>query len=400
MNDAAARDWSAGGLAALTGMPDGPPDVSRAAVLSRARAVASELAGHLGIEVDAAALLAGRAALSGLHRQGRISAGGATRLIAGRDGWLALTLARSDDVDTVPALLESDVPIDDLWSAITEWAGRRQVAAVAERARLLGLPVGVLGETAAAAPVERRHGNRKPFQDHARLLVVDMSSMWAGPLCGQLLARTGATVVKVESPSRPDGTRHGERRFFDWMNTGKLCYTADFGQPDELRQLLSVADVVIESSRSDALVNRGLGPKDVAARDGRVWLRVTGHGTQGDHAHWVGFGDDAAVSGGLVGSDPAGSGPVFCGDAIADPLTGLHAVLAVSQSLRRGGGEIIEIALAAVAAEYAALPLTGGHSVGPVAEPVAPVVPSRAGALGADNTRVRDIVRERITAAC
>ena len=400
MSDEAARDWSASGLAALTGAPDGPPDGSRAAVLARARAVASEVSGSLGVTVDAAELLAGRAALSGLRRQGRISAGGATRLIAGRDGWFALTLARADDVDAVPALLESDVPIDYLWSAITAWAGRRQVGDIAERARLLGLPVGVLGETAATAPVERRHGNRKPFRDYARLLVVDLSSMWAGPLCGQLLARAGATVVKVESPSRPDGTRHGERRFFDWMNAGKLCYTADFGQPEELRQLLSVADVVIESSRPDALVNRRLGPTDVPARDGRVWLRITGHGAQGDHAHWVGFGDDAAVSGGLVGYDPAGSGPVFCGDAIADPLTGLHAAQAVAESLRRGGGEVIEIALAAVAAGYAALPPVSVDSVGPVVEPVAPVLSARAGALGADNARVRVIVRERITAAC
>lgn len=400
MSDEAARDWSASGLAALTGLPDGPPDVSRAAVLSRAGAVASTLSGQLGIAVDAAELLAGRAALSGLHRRGRISAGGATRLIAGRDGWFALTLARPDDVAAVPALLESEVPVEHVWSAIIEWAGRRQVAAVAERARLLGLPVGVQAETTASAPVVRRHGARNPFQDYGRLLVVDLSSMWAGPLCGQLLARAGATVIKVESPSRPDGTRQGEPRFFDWMNAGKLCYATDFGQPAELRQLLAVADVVIESSRPDALVHRGLGPEDVPARDGRVWLRVTGHGTEGAHAHWVGFGDDAAVSGGLVGSDPAGSGPVFCGDAIADPLTGMHAALAMAKSLRRGGGEVIEIALAAVAAEYAALPLTGGDCVDPVVEPMAPVLSSHARELGADNAQVRDIVQERASGAC
>ncbi len=394
------RDWSASGLAALTGALDGPPDISRAAVLSRARAVAAELSDSFEITVDAAELLAGRAALSGLRRQGRISAGGATRLIAGRDGWFALTLARPDDVEAVPALLESDVPVDYLWPAITEWAGRRQAADVAERARLLGLPVGMLGETAAAAPVVRQDGNRKPFEDHTQLLVVDLSSLWAGPLCAQLLTRAGATVVKVESPARPDGTRQGERRFFDWMNVGKLCYAADFGQPEELRRLLSVADVVIESSRPDALAHRGLGPADIPARAGRVWLRITGHGADGEHANWVGFGDDAAVSGGLVGDDPAGTGPVFCGDAIADPLTGLHAALAVGDSLRRGGGEIIEVALAAVAAEYAALPLVAGDTGGPVSEPVAPFVSSRAGELGADNAQVRDIVRERTTAAC
>ena len=63
----------------------------------------------------------------------------------------------------------------------------------------------------------------------------------------------------------------------------------------------------------------------------------------------VAFGDDAAVAGGLVGS--ARASPVFIGDAIADPLTGLAATQAVLDALGRGGGEIVEIALAEVAAE-------------------------------------------------
>ena len=65
--DAMVRDWSASGLGALTGASGGPPDPSRAAELSRARTVASELSGYFGIALDAAELLAGRAALSGLR---------------------------------------------------------------------------------------------------------------------------------------------------------------------------------------------------------------------------------------------------------------------------------------------------------------------------------------------
>jgi crotonobetainyl-CoA:carnitine CoA-transferase CaiB-like acyl-CoA transferase len=166
----------------------------------------------------------------------------------------------------------------------------------------------------------------------SELLVADLSSMWAGPLCGQLLARAGATVVKVETMTRPDGTRAGPPAFFDWMNSGKLSYAVDFDEPSGLRRLLDVADVVIESSRPTALAQRGLGP---TARDGQVWLRITGHGADGERANWVAFGDDAAVSGGLV--DGTDSEPVFCGDAIADPLTGLHAALCISESLSHGG---------------------------------------------------------------
>ncbi len=60
----------------------------------------------MGIAVDAASLLAGRAGLLGLTRGGRVSAGGATRLLAARDGWCAITLSRPDDVAAVPALLQ------------------------------------------------------------------------------------------------------------------------------------------------------------------------------------------------------------------------------------------------------------------------------------------------------
>ncbi|PRC49821.1 CoA transferase, partial [Mycobacterium sp. ITM-2017-0098] len=111
------------------------------------------------------------------------------------------------------------------------------------RARLLGLPVGVLGETGAAAPVVRQIGARVPPPPLTGLFVADLSSMWAGPLCGHLLGAAGATVVKVESATRPDGTRRGPEAFFDWMNAGKLSYRVDFAHPAGLRRLLAAADV-------------------------------------------------------------------------------------------------------------------------------------------------------------
>jgi crotonobetainyl-CoA:carnitine CoA-transferase CaiB-like acyl-CoA transferase len=112
----------------------------------------------------------------------------------------------------------------------------------------------------------------------------------------------------------------------------------------------------------------------------------------------VAFGDDAAVSGGLVvGAD---SEPVFCGDAIADPLSGLEAARAVGQSLRRGGGELIEVSMAQVAASYAALPQASSTSAAPVARPHPPPPVLSAPPLGADNTAVHRIVSERLCAPC
>lgn len=357
-------------------------------MLTRAQAVADELSDLFGVAVDAATIVTGRAALLGLQRRGRTSAGGATRLMSTRDGWWALTLSRADDIAAVPALVEADSVPDDPWPAIEQWAGGRSSDDVLDRAVLLDLPAAVLGETAPAPPTVHPCGRRAAPRSPHGLLVADLSSMWAGPLCGQLLAAAGATVVKVESPNRPDGTRSGNRDFYDWINHGKLSYAVDFDSA-RLPALLAAADVVIEGSRPGVLARRGVSPEALAGPDGRVWLRVTGHGPG---SRRVAFGDDAAVAGGLVDSTP--SGPEFRGDAIADPLTGLEAALAVAHSLRRGGGEIIDVAMAGVAAVYATLP-TG--------EPIAPRLPrltAAASALGADNSAVEALVQQRNSVPC
>jgi len=382
----AAAAWGASGLAWLTGQPDGRPDFSRAAVLQRATQVLNRFTAATGARADAAELLAGRAGLLGWTRAGRVSAGGASRLLAAADGWWALTLSRADDLDAVPALIESECR--EPWAAIAGWSSKRPVADVVRRARLLDLPATALGEAAPAAPVIRRVWPAGPVRGLRGALVVDLTSLWAGPLCGQLLARAGATVIKVESPSRLDGSRGGPSSFFDWMNGGKLSCAVDFDRDaGALAQLLAAADVVLEGSRPAALARRGLGPLDVAGRPGRVWLQITAHGAESGYA---GFGDDAAVAGGLVGD-----GPVFCADAIADPLTGIEAAAAVSDSLARGGGELITVALAAVAANYAALPKGVPDGEVQVLPPPRPRIQGAGPALGADNARISDLVAAR-----
>ena len=390
----AVSDWAASGLAYLTGASNGSPDFSRAAVLAEARRVTADIERVLGVEVDAATILAGRAALLGLTRRGRISAGGATRLLATNDGWCAVALPRDDDVASLPALMQVEAINDDPWVTLSCWAATRSMDEVVGRARLLDIAAAALGEAAAEPPTVQRYGACTGPRWPDGLLVADLSSLWAGPLCGQLLARAGAVVVKVESPSRPDGTRRGEPAFFDWMNAGKLSYCVDFGsESDALRRLLDVADIVIEGSRPAALRRRGLSAEDVPAQPGRIWLRVNGYRDQPDRPA---FGDDAAVAGGLVGR--GADGPVFCGDAIADPLSGLEAARAVGESLRRGGGEVVDVAMAQVAARYAALKSTGAAATAD--RPLRPTMVPSASPLGADNAAVERLVAERSCATC
>ena len=200
-------------------------------MLSHAQRVADEFRDHTGVTVDAGELLTGRAALLGLAPDGRISAGGATRLLPARDGWCALTLSRPDDVDAVPALVEVDASPPTRGRPSQQWAAARPPPRSSSGPGCWACRQRSSARRPPPRRVIQRVGAGRAPRPWPGLLVVDLSSMWAGPLCGQLLAQAGATVVKVESPARPDGTRAGPSAFFDWMNAGKLSYATDFDNP-------------------------------------------------------------------------------------------------------------------------------------------------------------------------
>jgi CoA-transferase family III len=405
----AVLEWAASGAMALTGWPDGPPADSPAPAYGMLRRLTAELAratGVAGTEVraDPAELLTVRAALAGLTRAGRVSAGGASFLLRSSPGWCAVTLSRPEDLLAVPAIIGTlglaDLPLD---APDSLEAGRRALRAaalavpatdLADAAQLVGVPAAALPhgrpaalDTAVAPPRTAAEG-WPPWRTErisapvagGRLdgaVVADLSAMWAGPLCARLLGQAGAQVVKVESPRRPDGARAGNREFYDWLHAGHQSLAVDFNSRDghaALRSLLEVADVVIEASRPRALAAVGLAAGMIAHPPGQVWLSITGFGQAAPDR--VAFGDDAAVAGGLVGWVPAQSSPepVFSADAIADPLTGISGALAVALSRARGGGERIDLSMRAVAAAFAGAPELGHgrHHILPSGEVTCP----------------------------
>jgi len=107
--------------------------------------------------------------------------------------------------------------------------------------------------------------------------------------------------------------------------------------------LVGAADIVIESSRPRALARFGL-DAEAAAAAGTTWVSITAYGRASDR---VGFGDDVAAGAGLLARDADGR-PVFVGDAIADPLTGLTA--AAAAACAPAGGALLDIAMSHVVA--------------------------------------------------
>ena len=344
----AVLDWARWGLTALSGPVDGPPSAPVVPVAARVRgllAALEALTGRYGtaVRLDPGQLLAGRARLHGWTRGGRQSANGTSRLIRARDGWLAVSLARPDDLEALPAALGH--PFDGSpWAALA--AADRPAGELAARLQLLGIPAAELGASAGLAPLLVTTLGR-PGGSGSRDLVLDLSALWAGPLCASVLGRAGAQVIKVEDVHRPDGARFGPAAFYDELHAGQLSRTLDFATDrDELLRLAERADLVIESSRPRALRGLGLVAEDwLRHRPGRTWVSITGYGRD-DPGQRVAFGDDAAVAGGLVAD-----GPAFCGDALADPLTGLYAALAALASRIGGGGQLVEVRMAGVSAD-------------------------------------------------
>jgi CoA-transferase family III len=412
---ALARRWAESGAMWLTGRADGPALGCPAGVVEVLDAASQQFAEHsrrFGTEVriDGLALLGERAAVSGLSRRGSTSCGGATRILQTADGYLALSLARPDDLTLLPALfpalfpallpasladslaaleLAASSPVfanEALWSLLARSVRAHNAHDLVERGAELGLAIAALPEHAlpnrpkrlvgsdnSLSTIDQTHqqlqqqhgvlrsqrlGGRLPRDNGLMptpIRVVDLSSLWAGPLCGQLLASAGCQVIKVESTQRPDGARNGSPEFFALLNGPKQSVALDFTKTEDLRALLDLlasADVVIEASRPRALEQLGIDRESLMATAGiSVWLQITGHGATGPNANRIGFGDDTAVAAGLVSWE--GNQPVFCADAIADPATGLIAASAVIEALGTDQPCLLDVSLRRVAESMA-----------------------------------------------
>ena len=287
-------------------------------------------------------LLGERARLRETIRQGRLCAGGYGRLIDTVDGRIALNLVREDDWDLIPAWFEDYV---EDWDGIETLAAQKEADYLVKCASEIGLAV-----AKDELPPKRDHWfSIQQFKKAScqTPLIVDLSGLWAGPLASSLLGLTGAQVIKIESPARPDGMRFGHEGFYDLLNAGKECVALNFRETEDLKHLktlLHKADIVIEASRPRALRQLGIMAEDfVSQKPGKVWARLTAYGQSENR---IGFGDDVGISAGLATiMERAHNQPCFVGDANADPINGLHLALALQASLNQGGGMVIDLSM-------------------------------------------------------
>jgi hypothetical protein len=308
-------------------------------------------------QLDGRTLLGERAALNGFKIPGIVSAGGGSRLYKTRRGWVSLSLARISDREMLPALFcdASLDPEDD--EALAARMMTSHARRIADQGTTLGLSIARIGEALRSPAWEVTvEGRQRYCMQHGAPLVVDLSALWAGPLATHLIQLAGATVLKVESSTRPDAMRGGDAPFFNLLNQNKASIALDLGDEAGRKALLALihkADIVVESSRPRALLQLGI-DADELVRDipGLVWVSITAHGVRGNAANRIGFGDDCGVAGGLTAALIDASGRAgFVGDAIADPLAGITAAGLAWKRWQGGKGGRVVLSMSGIVAQ-------------------------------------------------
>ncbi|GLZ80208.1 CoA transferase [Actinorhabdospora filicis] len=190
--------------------------------------------------------------------------------------------------------------------------------------------------------------------------VLDLATLFAGPLAAAMLADFGAEVIKVEHPKRPDPSRgHGPAKdgvglWWKVLGRNKRTIAVDLSTEDGRDLLIALAaeaDVVIENFRPGTLERWGLG-YDVlsAANPGLILTRVTGFGQVGPYASRPGFGTLAEAMSGFaaVTGEPDGP-PTLPPFGLADGAAAMAAAFATSLALNArtatGRGQVVDLAI-------------------------------------------------------
>jgi crotonobetainyl-CoA:carnitine CoA-transferase CaiB-like acyl-CoA transferase len=194
----------------------------------------------------------------------------------------------------------------------------------------------------------------------AGLRVIDAGVLFAGPVIGTLLADFGADVIKVEHP-RGDALRslgwqkNGVSLWWAFVNRNKRLVSIDLKKAAGaalLKELVTGADVLIESFRPGTLEGWGLGPEVLHGLNPRlVIVRCSGFGQTGPYSPRPGFGTVAESISGFahINGHPDGP-PTLPPFALGDGVASLFGTFATMFALyhrdrHEAPGQVIDLAI-------------------------------------------------------
>ena len=360
-----------------------------------------------------------------------------------RDGWVSITCVAQAQIDALLAVtgltdlleradlssfhdLEANPELVDV--PLAAWLEERPVAEVVELFQAMRIPAAPLlspGDLLhdeqlrsrsffhcpASAPTVELPGSPVSFTSPqpsagggwqpggleegplAGLRVLDLSRVWAGPLCAQMLAQLGAEVIQIEAPWQR-GPRELPQAMIDatgyfpdneageqpWNRNGHLIKYAlgkssvaiDLQTPqgqDTFAKLVPTAQVLIENFTPRVMPQLGFNEEQLhGLNPDLLYVTMPGYGRTGPAQNWLAYGTTIDAHAGLsrlIGYDL--EEPWKGGVAWPDPIAALHATSAVlaglfHQQRQRTGGMTIECAqfesmVSAVGGEIAAAQL-------------------------------------------
>lgn len=190
------------------------------------------------------------------------------------------------------------------------------------------------------------------------VVVVDLGQIYNGPYCSFLLARAGATVIKVEPPGgenmRRRGVVGGAMLPFAMLNSNKsfvrLDLKAERGR-EILVEMVRKADVLVENFAPGVTDRLGIGPDRLRAENPRlVYAAGSGYGWSGPYRDYPAMDLTVQAMSGVMSTTGYPDGPpTKAGPALCDFSAGIHLYGAVVTALfareRTGQGRFVEVAM-------------------------------------------------------
>ena len=228
-------------------------------------------------------------------------------------------------------------------------------------------------------------GNTNPLPLFG-MVVLDLSQILAGPVCGMMLADMGADVIKVEKPDGGDDNRRAGPPFIGGQGAGFMAANRNkrslaLNLRDEsgrqvFERLLERADVVVENFRPGVMERLGIGYERLSKlKPSLSYCSISGHGGTGPYKDRGGFDLIAQGMSGLMSITGVPDGvPVKVGVPITDISAGILAangvLCAYIHAQKTGQGQLVDTSLLEAGIAYTIWESSGYFADGEIPGPL------------------------------
>jgi alpha-methylacyl-CoA racemase len=191
--------------------------------------------------------------------------------------------------------------------------------------------------------------------------VLDLSTLYPGPLATMMLADLGAEVIRLEHPDHPDKVHllppflGRESAAYLTLNRSKRSLALDIGKDEGRRiffDLVRRADVVTEQFRPGVMDDIGIGyDKAVTFNPRIIYLSITGFGQDGPYRQKAAHDINYISLTGLLSQVKKDNQPVLPAFQMADVAGGSYMALiaclvALWHREKTGKGQRVDVAMA------------------------------------------------------